>query len=247
MLIELGFLHFYQLTSNSHVMENDEDINFETMPNWGSMLKTPSQAEVNEHAEKEYDSLYNELIDKVNPLNFSIETNGIDKFNAANEIYAQLISMGKDCSELELIMLRNQAIDELGIHISTKKMFEYLKQVLEPEFYINLKPYDKDLVAKVGSWYNKLINNKNNIRALEQIESQIVDIIQWREEYDFKHLSSSNFIKKYPQSIIEEDHFASEDLTRYPQEKHAEETDDYSVLLVVGFVIIIILIITYIA
>lgn len=219
-------------------MEKDENIKFETMPNWGSMLTTPS-----EPVEKEYDSPYNELMDKVNPSNFSIETNGIDKFNTANEIYAQLISKGKDCSDRELIALRNQAIDELYIHISTKKKVEYLNQLLEPEFYINMKPYDKDLVAEVGRWYNMLINNKDNIRVLEHIESQIVGIIQRREEYDFAHLSLNEFIEKYPQSVYADSTeeecfnamFASEYLKLYPQGKHAEEAHvflkSYSVYL----------------
>ena len=74
--------------------------------------------------EKEYDSLYSELLDKVHPRKFSIESCGLDKFNVANEIYAEIVKCGQNSPEGVFVALRNSAIDELGIRFSTKKKLD---------------------------------------------------------------------------------------------------------------------------
>ena len=105
-------------------MENDDNITFETMPDFGGMFRSGATSKTQVVEEKEYEFLYDELLDKCNPSKFKIESVGLEKFNVANEIYAQLKSGGSDVPEGILITLRNRAMDELGVYISTKKKFD---------------------------------------------------------------------------------------------------------------------------
>ena len=190
-------------------MDNEDNITFETMPDFGSMFQTTplvSNEEKPLEMEKEYDSLFDELLEKCNPIRFDIESVGLGKFNVANDIYSQLLdckaiseTMGKrEISEDALKVLRNRAIDELGIHISTKKKFDELKDFLNPKQYINRQPYDKELVAKTADLYNQLLNSKNDIRALEELEKDPQTAIVM-DEHDFMVLEPEEYLKKHPE------------------------------------------------
>lgn len=228
-------------------MKDDEDnIQFETIPtmDWGNFGKTQQE----KPQEKEYDSLYEELVDKCNPIKFDIETVGLDKFNEANSIYAQLMTNGINIPEGVLVALRNQAMDDLGIHISTKKKFEYLKSFFNPEIYINRVPYDEQIVRESGSWYEKLLRNANDIRALEKIESDADDFIQKEKKQQqnklldeemecYEKRSPEEYLKLYPQGIhaenakydLEENCFRHQSayayIQNYPQGRHAQEAN----------------------
>ena len=190
-------------------MDNEDNITFETMPDFGSMFQSnplvPNEEKTME-MEKEYDSLYDELLEKCNPRRFDIESFGLSKFNIANEIYSQLLdckaiseTMGKqEVSEDALKVLRNRAIDELSIHISTTKKYNELKDFLDPKQYINRQPYDKELVAKTADLYNQLLNNKNDIRALEELENDPQTAIVM-DEHDFMVLEPDEYLKKHPE------------------------------------------------
>ena len=228
-------------------MKDDEDnIQFETIPtmDWGNFGK-PQQEK---SQEKEYNSLYDELVDKCNPIRFNIEDVGLEKFNAANSIYAQLMASGNTIPEKMLVALRNQAMDELGIHISTKKKFEYLKSFFNPEIYINRIPYNEQIVREAGFWYDKLLRNANDIRALEKIEFDADDFIQEEERHQQNKLvneeeecyemkSPEEYLKLYPQGIhvedakydLEENRFRHQSayvyIQNYPQGRHAQEAN----------------------
>ena len=191
-------------------MEKDDDnIQFDQMPdldwNWG---KAPKDEIV--EVEKEYDSLFEELLDKCHPGKFQIESVGLEKFNISNEIYSQLLdcesiakSMGnKRISEVALKKLRDRAVDELGIHISTKKEVAYLRSFLDPNIYIDKKPYNAQLVRDAGALYQQLLNNMNDIRALEQLEEQASTFLQDVDEYDHAHLSEQDYLKNHPNGIF---------------------------------------------
>lgn len=170
-------------------MEEQDNIKFDqvTSLNWGS-----SGVKEERNIEKEYDSLYDELLDKCNPSEFK----GTQKFYIANEIFSKLSNNG-GISDDELLILRDKAIDELNVHISTTKKFNYLCQILDPDNYIKLKPYNKDLVANAGRIYDSIIQNKDDIRELERIEGEesTKSII---EEYDYLNLAQDEYIEKYP-------------------------------------------------
>lgn len=190
-------------------MDNEDNITFETMPDFGSMFQTNplvSNEEKPMEMEKEYDSLYFELLEKCNPSHYSIESVGLEKFKIANELYSLLLdckeianSMGEqEVSEDALKELKNRAMDELGIHISTTKKFNELKAILDPNQYINRQPYDKELVAKAADLYNQLINNRNDIRALEELENDPQTAIVM-DEHDFIVLKPEEYHKKHPE------------------------------------------------
>lgn len=196
-------------------MKNEDDnIQFEQMPDldWGKVQKPKPVKEI----EKEYDSLYDELLDKCNPSKFKIELVGLERFNSANEIYAKLKSGGSNIPEAVLIALRNQAMSELQIHISTKKKFSYLKSFFDPEIYINRTPYDGQRVSEAGTWYDLLLKNADDILALEKLELDADEFIQ--EE---KKLQQNSFIDE--EEVFFQEKSAAEYLRQYPNGQHIDE------------------------
>lgn len=186
---------------------DDENIIFETMPTpFGfhfeleenkNKIKESSPPNVEVQCEEiEYDSLYDELLDKCNPHKFDIETYGLKKFSVANRLYSKLLN-DKCLTEAELKQLRNSAIDELNISISSKKKFEELKEYMNPKTYMNDKNYNADLVEKSGRLYDLLLKNQDDIRVLEGIEATD-EAKEVKEEYDYRRMLSSDYINIYP-------------------------------------------------
>ena len=171
-------------------MEEQDNIEFHqvTSLDWGTTGVKEEQK-----IEKEYDSLYDELLDKCNPSEFK----GTQKFYIANDIFSELLNKSKNILDEEIIKLRDKAIDELDVHISTAKKFACLSKILDPDNYMNLKPYNKELVANAGRIYDSIIQNKDDIRELERIEGEesTKSII---EEYDYLNLAQDEYIEKYP-------------------------------------------------
>ena len=126
--------------------------------------------------EKEYCSLYDELIDKCYPYNFFTPIFDKEKFNTANEIYETLTN-NKDISPEDLIKIRNKAIEKLGIQISTKKLYNTLIKYFEPKKHISRTPYNSRLVATAVEYYKKIQNVKNDIFNLESIEQEASEFI----------------------------------------------------------------------
>ena len=126
--------------------------------------------------EKEYCSLYDELIDKCYPYNFFTPIFDKEKFNTANEIYETLTN-NKDISPEDLIKIRNKAIEKLGIQISTKKLYNTLIKYFEPKKHISRTPYNSRLVATAVEYYKKIQNVKNDIFKLESIEQEASEFI----------------------------------------------------------------------
>ena len=242
--------------------KEDDNIQFEQMPDldWGKVQKPKPVKEI----EKEYDSLYDELLDKCNPSRFKIESVGLDRFNIANEIYAQLKSGGSNIPEAVLIALRNQAMRELQIHISTKKKFSYLKSFFNPEIYINRTPYDAHRVSEAGTWYDLLLKKADDIQALEKLELDADEFIQEEkrfqqntivdeEEVFFQEKSSSEYLRQYPngQHIDEAKCLLYEGsktyLKQYPKGRYQIEAENditsNRILAVVGIIFIVLIIV----
>lgn len=214
-------------------MEEQDNIKFDqvTSLNWGS-----AGVKEKRNTEKEYDSLYDELLDKCNPSGFK----GTQKFYIANEIFSKLSNNGIGISDDELLKLRDKAIDGLDIHISTAKKFDYLSKVLNPDNFINIKPYNCELVANAGRIYDSIIQNRYDIRELECIECDILTkyII---EEYDFISLTPNEYVKKYPKGrhadkaiqAIQDEYScfnkcsAEEYIKEYPQGTYAIESKKF--------------------
>ena len=217
-------------------MEEDNII-FETMPepDWSKIV--PQQQPVDE---KEYDSLYEELLDKCNPKNFDIKKYGYEKFNEANLIYSQIRNL-KSAPETDLITLRNFAMEKLEIHISTKRKYSELEEYLNPDQYVDREDYDAELVSIVGKIYAELLSVRYDIRLLEKIEEREC-VREIKEEYCFLKLSAEEYLEKYPTGKYaektkikieqeEKECFEKESsvvyLGNYPNGKYAEEARLY--------------------
>ena len=140
-------------------------------------------------SEKEYNTLYDELRDKCNPERF-MEPYEKEKVELAIEIFSEL---DKDkqyrYNDKHFIPLRNRAMSELGIHISTQKLYDYLDKYLNPKVYSDIQPYNKERVNKANEFYSRMQEVKDDIIALEQIYNDANGFIQdstWKDKLDFK-------------------------------------------------------------
>lgn len=204
--------------------EKEENIQFDSMTdlrwNFGGKYEEKTETAREDAEEREYDSLYEELVDKCNPGKF--KTAGIEIFNTANEIYSGLQQLTDTSDSADLKELRNRAIDKLGIKISAKKVFNRLQTYLDPENYTGRTPYDKDLVSNAGNLYTQLLNNKDDIRALEAIENSPISITIL-EEYEYDHLGADEYLKKYPNGVHATDVAAQEEERQKEEEERQKK------------------------
>lgn len=197
----------------------EENIQFDTMPDFRGMFSKQDNPN-STFDEKEYDTLYDELVEKCHPNRFiSGEVFNEKLFEEANKLYAEILKH-KDASDEKLISLRNRAIDILGVRMSTKKKYEYLDSLLNPKIYTNVaaEKYDAGRVSEAAKWYAILQKNRNDIRALETLEQDSSDFIDRRKE---------------ELSIIEQkDATEREEAMKRKNEKHIlkEEKEDFAVI-----------------
>lgn len=111
-----------------------------------------------------YWSLYHELREKCNPIEFMTPYN-YELVKLSNEIYT-LIEENKDDIE-ELKRIRKRAIEELGVAFSTKILYNELTSMLNPSKYVG----NRELVDVSNELYNKVLRNADNIEELEQIKN----------------------------------------------------------------------------
>lgn len=149
----------------------DTEIRFESMPDIS--YNSPTE-------EKEYNSLFDELEDKCNPdrfMNPFIQ----ERFDLANELYAELLKrVQRDDNSLKEI--RDKAINGLGIHISTDRLYKYLLEYCDPKIYTAVKPYNKERVQEAGRLYAMIQDAKDDIYRLEAIEEKATSFIKKRKE-----------------------------------------------------------------
>ena len=136
-------------------MENNDYLIFHNI--------TPSKSE-----EKQYESLYEELLEKCNPNNF-MQPYDKEKVDTANTIFAELRS-NPYATDYELKEVRLKAVQKLGIHISTQKILDYLMKYCDPQRYTDRDPYDAELVFQANALYSQILDNKDDIFELEKIE-----------------------------------------------------------------------------
>ena len=172
----------------------DENIQFDEMPDWGGMF--PPQVKQRPIVEeKEYSSLYEELEDKCNPALFA----GTDNFEKANQLYVEIKDPNNRNNERTLISIRNRVIIALNVHFSTKKKYDYLKKYFDVNQYTQMEPYDAQRVAKANEYYTRLQQDKDNIMALDQLESDAKEFIDKRN----KELEPTNSsVREVPSSVF---------------------------------------------
>ena len=210
------------------MQEQEENIRFDTMPNFGEMFASKAN---DWETGQEYDSLFDELSDKCRPDRFIGDASDKKKFLLANEMYRELQTKEKH-DDNDLIELRDAAIDKLGIHISTKKLYDWLDHYLNPEVYTTMKPYDAERVAQAGEYYMQMRECKDDIQALERLRDNASAFIEKRVAEE-KYLSE---IRK-----------TEEEKARKEEEKIQQGKDEqrtaFIMLIIVAVVIGIIIIV----
>lgn len=129
--------------------------------------------------------LLNELLCKCNPQVFMNPYN-YEKVRIANELYPRLLKCNVNDNE-ELVKIRKEAIYKLGIVLSTNTIFEELCKTCNPQQFMN--PYNPDKVAKANELYSRILQNKNDIIALEQIRDEAVALFEGKQ---FNHRNNSS-------------------------------------------------------
>ena len=193
----------------------EENISFESMPDFGGLFSTSRKKEVVD--DTVYKSLYEELAKKCHPNNFLGEPFDKKRFDTANMLYSELKAK-QGCSDSELITLRNRAISELGIHISTKKLYDYLMMYIDPQIYTSIEPYDYNRVSKAGDYYNRLIMVKDDILALEKLEKDADGFINQRKQ----ELIDAEYKKREEKKRIEQEKKQSKNVLSYDPTKDKE-------------------------
>ncbi|MBR4497318.1 MAG: APC family permease [Bacteroidales bacterium] len=167
---------------------NQDDISVKKTDDVINLKKEEMENQSINVVEKVYSSLYEELKEKCNPQNF-MSPYDAEKVKFANELYAELIDCAKD-DDVKLRNLRDKATHLLGIKFSTSYLFDFLLSYCNPALYFNVKPYPKEFIDKANEYYNKLLSNKDNITALEEIKEETKDLFEWRNQ----HLKDSSDI-----------------------------------------------------
>lgn len=120
---------------------------------------------------KIYDSLYEELLDKCNPKNF-MEPYDKKKVDAAILIYNDLSRIDKT-NEKHIRVIRDRATLELGIKVSTDRLYNELIDYCNPQNFLTAVPFQADLLQAANHFYAEVRANKNDIHELERLSSLI--------------------------------------------------------------------------
>lgn len=145
--------------------------NPEVEPNFENMDDAQSKPQYPNPIASRYKSLYDELLAKCDFTNFSGDEEMATK---ANKIYGQLRRL-QDKNSTELISIRNEAIEELRITISTEEKYNYLTKYCNPSLFKN--PYNEEMVNKAIHFESRIKQNADNIIELEQIEKDAKEFI----------------------------------------------------------------------
>jgi len=167
-----------------------------------------------------YSSLYEELRQKCNPSNFMHPYN-FELVKLSNALYSEMEVNKSDMDALKRI--RRRAVAELGIKISTEKLYNLLSNRLDPSKYVG----NRELVDMANYFYNQMLCNADNIEVLEQIESS--------RQYE---VLSAEYVKR---AIVKQ---SIEKQLKQSNDVFFEDTDE--VLLYLGVITAAIFIITII-
>lgn len=130
----------------------------------------------------DYQGLYELLKQKCNPAVY-MDPYDPDKVGRANDIYSQL--EGNKNNIPALIELRNQAYRDLGISIPTEQVYSKLITAYSPNNFLNDK-YNAERLKIANDVYRQVLNNKEDIIALEEIAKQcgLYKVGSFQQEYN---------------------------------------------------------------
>ena len=139
-----------------------------------------------------------------------------EKVDIANRLYKALL----DANGISINTIRDQAMQELGVQISTKKLYQELLEYCNPENF--MEPYDFEAVQKANDYYSWVEVYKNNIGELEKLGIEIM------------------------QDIVLRNYYQKEEETKERQRKKEEAEDNRNALIGIGIVTIMVMIIVII-
>ena len=131
--------------------------------------------------------MFEELKEKCKPSLFQEDDT---LFKSANLLYSKILS-SQQHDDQSLRPLRDRAISELHIHISTKRKYDYLKRYFDVVQYENIIPYDQERVAMAYEYVKRLESDKQDIQKLEILEADASEFIARREKEVSPHTPSS--------------------------------------------------------
>lgn len=171
---------------------------------------------------KAYKSLYEELKDKCNPQKFMSPYNK-EMVDMANRLYKRLLDTSES-STTALKEIRGQAMQQLGVQISTKELYQKLLKHCNPENFMN--PYDFEAVQSANEYYALVEEYRNDIGELERLNGEVMRDVALKSYYQKNGLRRKR----------------SEDV-----EPESEEIDDIWVVILffVAFLIIMFIVAAY--
>lgn len=131
---------------------------------------------------KAYKSLYEELKDKCNPQKFVSPYNK-EKVDMANRLYKRLLDTSES-STAALKEIRDQAMQQLGVQISTKELYQKLLKHCNPENFMN--PYDFEAVQSANEYYALVEEYRNDVGELERLNVEVMRDVALRGFYQKK-------------------------------------------------------------
>lgn len=157
---------------------NNPPFDFSGLANHSGEIAPKEECLTVPREDKIYNSLKEELLDKCHPQNF-MKPFIRERFDCANTIYGKIRNI-VDEQDPRLVELRNEAINQLGIYISTKEIYDYLLEYCDPIIYTD--PYNGEYVEMAGGYYDRILKNANNIIELEKIKLEAQPLINIRVE-----------------------------------------------------------------
>lgn len=120
---------------------------------------------------KTYSSLYAELWDKCNPKNFMVpyDQARVDK---AILIYGDLQKVDRN-DDNRLREIRDRAMRDLGITISTDRLYKELISYCDPQYLLKDDNFQTEALRIANQFYAQVLANKHDIHALEKLASQM--------------------------------------------------------------------------
>ena len=179
-------------------------------------------------------SLYEYLKEQCNPKRYMSPYNKA-KVDVANELYNRLLKTDENKTYL-VRGLRDEAIQRLGIVVSTKALYEKLLGYCNPEQFMD--PYDFEAVKAANHYYPLIEQCRNDIFKLEDLAVEILyrnDTL--KNFHELRNDTEKASVKKEDNTVrqkFEEEEAAKE------REKAVEASERVAGLAVISLFVVVI-------
>lgn len=126
-----------------------------------------------------YSDLFSELKDKCDPAKF-MNPYDPEKVNKANTLFSQIITSDKH-DEWLMKLYRQRAMEDLGVKFATKKIYDDLITICNPENFTG-EFYNPSMLAHANAVYQRILENADNVVELEKLMMESTDLIEFVKE-----------------------------------------------------------------